>query len=73
MSQIPDSNSINLRNKFIRTPLSVGVTLILAALGFYLLITHTGHVLVALPYLFLMACPLMHIFMHRGHQHGERH
>ena len=25
-----------------------------------------------LPYLFLLACPLMHIFMHRGHSHNNQ-
>src|SRR5450759_5012521 len=39
-----------------------------AALGGYLLWTHTGHTLAALPYLFLLACPLMH-FVHNGHGH----
>lgn len=33
---------------------------------------HTGHVLSALPYLLLMACPLMHLFMHGGHGHSHR-
>jgi hypothetical protein len=28
---------------------------------------HKAHFLGALPYLFILACPLMHIFMHRGH------
>lgn len=45
----------------------------LAFLGFlgiaaYFLITeHWAHVVPWLPYLFLLACPLLHIFMHRGH------
>jgi hypothetical protein len=32
---------------------------------------HRAHILGALPYLFILACPLMHIFMHRGH--GRHH
>jgi Protein of unknown function (DUF2933) len=35
--------------------------------GFYLLTEHTAHVLGALPFLLLAACPLMHLFMHHGH------
>jgi hypothetical protein len=35
--------------------------------GFYLLTEHTAHVFGALPYLLLLACPLMHLFMHHGH------
>ena len=43
-------------------------TLVVAMIGAYLLWTHTGHVLAAVPYLLLLACPLMHVF---GHQHGH--
>jgi hypothetical protein len=33
---------------------------------------HKAHILGAFPYLFLLACPLMHFLMHRGHQgHGH--
>jgi hypothetical protein len=42
--------------------------LIAAALIFY---EHTLHVLGIFPYLLLLACPLMHLFMHQGH--GHRH
>lgn len=37
---------------------------------------HRAHILGILPYLFLLACPLMHIFMHGGHGgngHHRRH
>jgi 4-amino-4-deoxy-L-arabinose transferase-like glycosyltransferase len=47
--------------------------LVVAAVGGWLLWSHTGHVLSALPFLVLLACPLMHL-MHRGHdQHGVEH
>jgi multisubunit Na+/H+ antiporter MnhG subunit len=46
--------------------------LIAAALGIYLLVYHLTHVALVLPYLVLLACPLMH-FMHRSrHHHGVR-
>jgi hypothetical protein len=51
-----------------------GVALILALAGvsYYLLTVHLEHLAVALPYLILLACPLMHIFGHRhGHHHDE--
>lgn len=50
-----------------------GVVLGFLAVGaFYLLTEHTAHLLGALPYLLLVACPLMHLFMHHGHGgHGE--
>jgi Protein of unknown function (DUF2933) len=28
---------------------------------------HRAHILGLIPYLLLLACPLMHVFMHRGH------
>lgn len=43
-------------------------------LGFisYLLITeHWAHIVPYLPWLILLACPLMHIFMHGRHGHGN--
>ncbi|WP_262031618.1 DUF2933 domain-containing protein [Microvirga sp. Mcv34] len=66
--------SRNWRATLVGTPLGWAVTLVLAALGIYLFATHTGHILAALPYLLLLACPLMHLFMHRGHghHHGKR-
>ena len=38
-----------------------------------LIIDHWAHVLGVLPYLVLLACPLMHIFMHGKHGHGDHH
>ncbi len=40
---------------------------------FFLLAEHRAHVLPYLPWLFLAACPLMHLFMHGGHGHGHGH
>jgi len=45
--------------------------LVAGAVGLYFLLTeHLGHVAQAIPYLFLLACPLMHLF---GHRHGGHH
>ena len=55
---------------FFGSGLGLMVSVLLAALGVYLLWTHTGHVLAALPYLILLACPLMHFL---GHGHGHKH
>jgi hypothetical protein len=41
--------------------------------GFYLLTEHTAHVFGALPYLLILACPLMYLFMHLGHGGHDRH
>lgn len=50
-----------------------GVTVLgLALVGlFYVLREHYGHVLGAAPYLILLASPLMHLLLHRGHEHGR--
>ena len=34
---------------------------------------HRAHVLGVIPYLILLACPLIHVFMHRGHGHRGSH
>jgi hypothetical protein len=62
------------RTRLVGPPLGWVVSLVLAALGIYLFATHTGHILAALPYLLLLACPLMHLFMHggHGHHHGKQ-
>jgi hypothetical protein len=58
---------------FLSSATGLAVCLVLAALGAYLLITHTGHIISALPYILLLACPLMHFFGHgRHHRHGDR-
>lgn len=50
------------------------VLLVFAAIaGFFLFTEHRAHVLGALPYLLLLACPFMHMFMHHGHHHPRRH
>lgn len=38
---------------------------------FFLLTEHRAHLFGFLPFLLLLACPLMHFFMHRNHgSHG---
>ena len=43
--------------------------------GYFLIMEHRAHlggILYYLPFLLLLACPLMHIFMHHGHNcHGD--
>ena len=47
-----------------------GVFMLIAGLVglYYLLTEHLTHFAQAVPYLFLLACPLMHLF--HGHGHG---
>jgi hypothetical protein len=63
---------MNAVRNFLGSSAGLGMCVAAAALGVYLLVTHTGHVLAALPYVLLLACPLMHFFGHgHGHRHGE--
>jgi len=64
--------TMNTLNGFLGSRTGLVVTLVAAALGVYLLATHTGHTLAALPYVLLLACPLVHLFGHRHHSsHGS--
>lgn len=40
---------------------------LIVAGGYFLWTEHQAHLLAALPYLILLLCPLLHIFMHRNH------
>jgi hypothetical protein len=48
----------------------------LGIVAFFLLTEHTAHVFGVLPYLFLLVCPLLHLFIHGEHGgdggHGTR-
>jgi Flp pilus assembly protein TadB len=37
----------------------------------FLIYWHWRHILDALPFLVVLACPLMHLFMHHGHGHRQ--
>jgi hypothetical protein len=60
-----------------RLVLRIGLCVFLVAIGFFLWTEHRAHLLGALPYLLLLACPAMHLFMHHrtghrdtAHEHG---
>lgn len=56
-----------------RSPLGIFM-LVAGAVGVYYLLTeHLTHVTQAIPYLFLLACPLMHLFHEHGHGHHSHH
>lgn len=56
-----------------RLPSRVVLCGFLLVAGFFLLTQHTAHVFGALPFLLLLACPLMHLFHHGGHGHHGGH
>ncbi len=45
----------------------LGVAAALGIIAFFLLTEHRAHLYGVLPYLLILACPLMHLFMHGGH------
>jgi hypothetical protein len=57
---------------FLTSPAGLVMIAFLAIGGFYLWMEHRAHLLGVLVYLPLLACPLMHLFMHHGHGgHGS--
>jgi hypothetical protein len=53
-----------------RTALAVAGFLVVA--GFFLTTEHRAHLFGFLPFLLLLACPLLHLFAHGGHgSHGR--
>lgn len=56
---------------FISSRWNIGLVVFLAIAGFYLVTEHRAHLFGVLPFLLILACPLMHFFMHGGHgAHG---
>ena len=41
--------------------------------GFFIVAEHRAHLIPYLPWLFLAACPVMHVFMHHGHGGHQHH
>ena len=52
---------------------AIGMLVIGGVAAYFLLTEHLAHVVGALPLLLLLACPLMHVFMHGGHSHDHGH
>lgn len=43
---------------------------LIGAVSYFLLIEHRAHLFQFLPFLILLLCPVMHLFMHGKHGHG---
>jgi len=52
---------------FWRSRYAIGLLVLGGIAAYFLLSEHRAHFLGALPFLLLLACPLMHVFMHHGH------
>jgi hypothetical protein len=44
-----------------------------AVAAFFLFTEHRAHLFGVLPFLLLLACPFMMLFMHHGHENSEHH
>lgn len=51
---------------------NLAVLAFFAIAAFFLLAEHRAHLFGPLLFLLLLACPLLHFFMHRGHGGGEQ-
>ena len=58
-----------IRRSPFQIPLWLGFCAFAAIAVFFLWQKHRAHLLGALPWVFLLLCPFLHLFMH----HGERH
>ncbi len=57
---------------FWRSRYGLGWLVLAAVAAWFLLAEHRAHLFGALPWLILLACPLMHVFMHRGQHPHQR-
>ena len=53
-------------------PVAIALASLAVIAAFYLLREHWGHALGLIPYLLLLACPLLHLFQGHG-GHGRHH
>ena len=66
----------NQKTSFWMTPKGLAALGLIAAASYFLFVEHRQHVWQYLPFLILLACPFMHLFMHGGHGghggHGQQ-
>lgn len=60
-------------NKWLRSRTGIALLIFLAIAAFFLITEHTAHFFGLLPYVLLLLCPLLHLFMHGGHAGHEDH
>lgn len=58
-------------NTWIKRPSNQLLLGVVAIPAFFLVRTHWIHLMDFLPYLLLLLCPLMHLFMHGSHHGGH--
>lgn len=62
----------NKPRSFWSTPTGWAALGLITAASYFLLVEHNQHLFDYLPFLILLLCPLMHVFMHGSHgKHGQ--
>lgn len=56
-----------------RSPSGIAMLVFLGIAAFFLITEHLAHIIPILPWLLLLVCPLMHVFMHRTHGGHNHH
>lgn len=67
---------MTVQKSFWRSGKGMAACLFVAVVVYMLLMEHRAHVSQYLPFLILLLCPLMHVFMHGGHgghDHDDHH
>jgi hypothetical protein len=65
------TTSVQNRRSSVRLPFGLACTLLAAIALYFLWDEHEAHIRGALPYLLLLACPLLHLFGHGSHSHAS--
>lgn len=62
---------LNLTKRWHSIAFWIGLAGLVLVILNYLWTQHRSHLWVALPFLILLACPLLHLFHHKGHGGGQ--
>lgn len=63
----PPGTEGDAESSWLRTRRGIALAFFGAGAAYFLLTEHLAHTIQALPWVILLLCPLMHVFMHRGH------
>jgi hypothetical protein len=58
-------------SSWFRSRTGIVLLVFLAIAAFFLITEHTAHVLGVLPFLLVLLCPLLHLFLHGRHRGGH--
>ncbi|QKQ50872.1 MULTISPECIES: DUF2933 domain-containing protein [Achromobacter] len=70
MNAHPADSPRRAAGRYWRSPYMIALFALGAMAGYFLWAEHRAHVSQWWPYALLLLCPLMHVFMHKGHGGG---